>query len=1138
MRMFACVVAVSVVGAVWAAEDAGYLIRLRSGGKPAFMRFVEADGKKIAAPLRPEEESVGQFGLPEARIGFWHRMGKFADGRLPCLYVRPSLKGFLRSGRLCPEGVALTNAWKTLPGVCDRAIRLDVMTDDYGETALWGDGSWLTRLGTREKCPRSIWFDSTESNVVTKVRSLYAGVDTRLFLPLDIKLVPRPGSFTNAVTERIALPKDVPWFLADANQSSDAAVCKMVVGAYDLECDGYTGRAPAEAYPYSIHYHVPTRVYTKAHVVFALENDTNRFVRVANFRIGRYLPYGSGSDMYSDSKFDLTAGIPSDCREIGTVRRDRETLKVYYAAVPLANDKVLDVTVRAPCVDFEILGPVDEGWVRHYPDKKRKSAFHFLGVTLEKGVVSLDEISDKGHPLNAWTFDEKEKSCGFKVRAQCGATKANLRWKCRDVDGRTVLSGDESLSFSALGEEKVAPVNLNALKEPGLFKVEAELKGDDGSVLRHEMRVALLVASGRVVSREKSPYAVWPWPGGTHGTPTQADDWLAPLGPAGIRKVTAPQFPLACYGKYKDVTFAGWVMPLRQEEFDATAGCFRAKDGKDGETRFVEDLKAKIAKLPYVDHVMIWHEGAPGTDGNIPEELLGRPVPPATAAQIRAAKYMNECGRILRKHFPHLPTRVGNTGSNIQQMAALGRGGANFDYVDAIGNEATCQTICPERLMCGNVNGAHVARRVAEHYAKRPIRVDGCYEFTSRRAHHLGERLEAAWIVRDGILGLVNGYTLLDLAGVYDVRTGYADTIWGSGGSLFGRLPYCAPRELYVAYAALTKALDGVTFVRQLDTGSSTVYAALFRRCDGRFATAVWCSRGEAELDFEVPGNGTVMDMFGREKPLRAGWAFSPKRVTAGACPSYVLTGKPVEGAKIVRRTFPAEEARAALGRPGDHSMAAAEPYLKPEPRLMQKNLKSLPMLVTNDHFAVSIVKDAERGASVELRHLDERHDPKQSNLFTEVTTIRLKKPIRLEGRPRAVGVWVKGNSNRGAIRFEVRDAKGYVYANYLVDAPGLAYNPFDWPGVQGVDFDGWCFVSSAFEKGDLHLDEKLGLIGRAVLDPWIDITPFGHAGQKGLHYPIEVTAISVEFNPEKFGLRDFEKSAPTILLHDVVGIE
>ena len=261
---------------------------------------------------------------------------------------------------------------------------------------------------------------------------------------------------------------------------------------------------------------------------------------------------------------------------------------------------------------------------------------------------------------------------------------------------------------------------------------------------------------------------------------------------------------------------------------------------------------------------------------------------------------VNEIGRICHKHFPGIPLQIGNTSASVGAVAVPLRGGAKEEYYDLVGMEIPSQTIVPERLIEVGLLGQNVAKAVGKKMTGRDFRTGGCLEFVYRSDRDLGadgERLMAEWHMRDLVISLMNGYTLASPAELFDCTTGYCNTIWGVVG-LVRRVPFAYPKLAYLAYAVLTKALDGVKFVREIPTGSTTVYAAEFLRKDGLYATAFWCARGEADLVCDA--RGELWTMEGRRSSV-GGW-FSDAKFTCSGAPCYLISKKPCASVTIAGR--------------------------------------------------------------------------------------------------------------------------------------------------------------------------------------------------------------------------------------------
>ena len=142
-------------------------------------------------------------------------------------------------------------------------------------------------------------------------------------------------------------------------------------------------------------------------------------------------------------------------------------------------------------------------------------------------------------------------------------------------------------------------------------------------------------------------------------------------------------------------------------------------------------------------------------------------------------------------------------------------------------------------------------------------------ETNYRRDTFLGQELQAEYYVRDALLGVCWRFPFVNIADPVDAGNQYVETPWGNDG-LCNRWPFLYPKRSYVAYAALTKALDCVTDVKSIPTGDDCVYAIECPRRDGKTAYALWTSYGKADLELEVSGNVTRLSFFGRESNAEA----------------------------------------------------------------------------------------------------------------------------------------------------------------------------------------------------------------------------------------------------------------------------
>ncbi len=1040
-------------------------------------------------------------------------------------YVRPHLEPYGCRQKMVPSGYQVVTNWASFPPASSHPLRLGFDFRPDGSAGIWLEGSYIQRFEKRGAPRLGVAAVEIETNAVARLEKLppaTADVDTSryLLIPLDAK--PLPGPFSNAayaspLAAGVGHFGGAPIRVVPPVAAPDVGRCRTGKGGWALEVDDYTGRTPLFGFPSAIHYRVPSAAYTRAHILFALDDNKKR-ERILTVRLARYIKNGSGENMIGDRVVKLAEGdMPPDIEQVGAIVRDGREYPVYRMAVVLNLAPVMDFAHGGGYLDFELLGKRSGV----HADNASTSAFTILGVTLEKSPVSFAVKPPSGAPGNVFTADEADRHTTLALYAERDNAEANLSWRAYGIDGKNVFTGSKHLSFAHAGERGEVRLDLSRVSDPGLYYLDTVV--DDGvTAVTNGARFAILPPSGRVVDKYRSPYATW-WFFGSHGSPDKYEIGGPIMQKAGIRKMSYRGLSTNACERY-DITFTGNVKAPGQGNFDPATGHFKDADGLSGEEWFRREVQRQIDAVPWVDHILIWHESCPPSA--IPEEVLGLPVPEATDADRAAGAYVNECGRLVRKYFPKLRIQIGNSSASIGAAFRPFRGGAKPEYYDSIGIETPSQTMMPERLLVWGLQGMVISKEVASLYAKRDVALAGCWEYVYRTERALGEQVQAEWYVRDVLISLANRMTLISPAILFDVRNSYYNTLWGRAGMLL-RAPGCYPKRSYVAYAALTKALDGVTLLGQHDTGSTTVYGLSFRRADGRHASAFWCARGEAELALGLKGPAEATDMYG--KPLRflGGGIFGgPRRIVASEGPVYVVSDEPVTDVRIAKRTFRQAEAVAAACKEVYRFDSASSVSNAPDARIESKWHLCLPIMKPSKDFSVAEVDDPEHGRCLEVSLDTSRTNV--SHYVTEYTTLRLAEPAVIEGPANRLGIWVKGNSSWGQVRFEIEDAEGGIFVNY---SHPKNWDTLDWQGLLCVNFDGWSFVSVRLDDKGLQYSDKYGLSN----SPW---QKEAGKGTRKIDFPVKLRAVTVGINREKLDLTDFKPSVPAIRLGAVMAGE
>ena len=800
-----------------------------------------------------------------------------------------------------------------------------------------------------------------------------------------------------------------------------------------------------------------------------------------------------GGNKLKQTTLDFTKGVPETCRKVGEVALNGKTVPLYYTLVDVDLGKIVDFTT-ADYMDFEFTGKLWENFQQDdksmRPDPSSTSSFNIFGVTLVKSPVKATPVL--ANPANCFTKDMAKKTTSLEIASAFGTAKGEVSYRILDEDGKTVREGTES--FSVSGSQKKTVVADYSNFEEGWYEIFWTVKEGGKAILTHRGALGVLPPAGRKWSQTGSPYATWLFMG-THGTPTDGDLAGTLLQMAGIRKASLDQKYGAKYG----------VIPIGS----AYAPKMSDLDKPDFEKKTIEEIeKAKKAK-PFVDHVMVWHESAPGGEDAY-YELLGLPVPPPDERTKKrnetVARYVTEVGRIVHKNFPGLKLQIGNSSASMGAVTYPMRGGADPSAYDSIGLESPSQMVPPERYNEVGLLGLFAARDLASKWAKRPVKVNGCYEFIYRSERDIGQELQGEYQARDVLITLAHGFTLISPGIFFDCSSGYYNGLWGGSG-IMERGPWCYPKKAYVAYAVATKVLDDVKYTRSLDTGSSTVYALEFKRADGKYVTATWAVRGE--YDFDFAGKADLVSLYGKK-----GTKHGSGRVV------YIISAKPLEGFKVSNRSFPLEDG-IFKDAPLVCDIAETPFTVEPDPDVTSVSHGFMPQMKPGV-FETQKVEDAERGAAIEVTL---KSDPaKTTSYWTEFTTLRFAEPVPVPGEPVALGVEVFGNSNWGQFRFEIEDADGEVFKN-ISTGSSWGCDIMDWPGRLAVAFDGWSWVGQSLHANKLFPDHSPA----TYEEQW---QSFG--GDKKIKYPIKVRALTIGMNRDRTSLFGFEPAAPSIKVKSI----
>lgn len=1031
-------------------------------------------------------------------------------------HVRPRLRRYHTSYSVTDTYRDLLRDWDQLPRASECPLKVECRRNATG-LAVWLNGRYAGELPGAAKELRF-----TLAPTASLKEPVSTGTETVAdpYLPLDLAALRRARAFAGAacsVPPGLRTVAGVPLRVAPGAGSADVGLVREGQGNWALEVDEFLARSAFDGLLTEVHFAVPAAPYTRAWVLCAVDPDPAKDP-VLTTRLTRYLESGAGNNLLADTTTRLPrlgetpgAGITA----VGSVTHAGGQVPLYLVEVPLRTGAILDLAMGQTALNFEFLGKT---WENHEqldhsgkPDPRSTSAVQLFGVTLERSPVGLELV--QAQPGNVFAGTETAETTA--VLKALAPASGHLAWTIRDVDGRQVGHAAVPYRFGRAGEEQTVRVPL-AQAEPGWYELSLSVLDAAGkALLEHPARFALLGPDERQAGYE-SPFGVW-WFDGAHNTPRE----LAFAGPllrkAGIRCVA--------WTRHTEAEMAPWG--LTKPQVNTTLGFKDLDNPQPALAKAEAALRRQLQDYPHLREVLIFHESGPGND--VPVELVGL-RPELTAAQHkreqRYADLLNLAGQFYREKFPQLKLIVGNNSCSQACIAAILRHGGKPEYIDSIGIESPSQVYPPEKLVEGSLQGLHLAQDTAKLLSGRDLPANGCYEFVCRSERDMGEQQQAEWYARDLLISLANRFTLAGPGILFDCASAYYNTLWGGSG-LLGRGPYGYPKRSYVAYATLTNVLDRARLLRQVPTGSTTVYALEFERADQQRVAALWAARGEAEftLTYAADTAVRVVDLYGRRRELRT--VDRRLTVTGGTAATYVLARQPLSEVTLGARRFPRDAARARratvvapLDRAEslvlDSADAALETPLQPP--------LTLPLRQRGE-FALRGVEDPQRGRCVELELRTDRR-PTLSQYITEYTTLRLSQPVPVPGEPTALGVWVKGNSNWGRVMFEVVDAEGEVWRS--VGTGGWGCDILDWPANLAVNFDGWNFVALPLGDTGLFPDHSPG----PRLEQWVS-----NGGNKRFDFPLRLTALMVEMNRRPLALLDFEPVSPTLRLRDFGGI-
>lgn len=1008
-------------------------------------------------------------------------------------------------------------AWEAqIPNALRHSLRIDIKPGTGG-LHVYLDGIYSAKL-PGDSTIVSVRITGGTGPSVLNAKPYKDQLSTPEFEAADFSRIANPGAMKNA---KVSLKpgfqtiSGVPMVVLDGAHSSDLSLVKGLRGLnFTLERDYYMSRTAWERYPESQQSAIPNGYYSDAYILFALDPDPAKD-RAFSFRLGRFV----GGRVVAFATTDVflpekDAEFPENIKKVGDIVRNGESLPLYLGRFKIPCGEILDVITRDPYaprrdyMDFEFMGRRSGRGVyadvSHRPSPQFKSAVNLFGVTFRRAGVYLDMIQSE--PGNIFYNDDVPETGVLVTSVRPG--KYTLRWSILDSYGKETLKKmEKELSFANVGEMQKITVPLD-MPEEGLYGLRVEILDNGVADIVHDASFALLGKDTRLAEPIESPFGSWYTP--HHFGTSDPEIYMRIFHKIGVRRPCG-------LGKLVDkngVLLHADLIKKYKLTLNQLGWCGMPPENatdEEMEKHFSDAWDAQIKAFPDCKYVTIYHESY--GDYYVPE-AHGEKVE-ATEKDVRFAKVATSIAAWFRKNHPDIKLCYGNNTSSQSLTAALLRCNFKPEYLDFVGIETPGQGCVPERLWKGGTQGTWYAQEVGRTYGL-DLKVTGCFEFTMR-PERLFDSLheQAAYFMRDALIGLSYGYETLGISGLNDAGGWYSQTLWGSDG-LCRRGPLFYPKPLLLAYSTMTKVLDQIKFgPKTMDTGNLSAYAIEFDRKRGDHVYAFWVPKGESEMTFDFPKSvdAELVDCFGKSKKV-SGKDFT---LTASIFPSYLIVREKADSVRHSKTISPKPPESFKVAVPFDRikdlSIVAAPRSLRADDLHLQPG-----------KFEVSEVNDEEMGKCIEIKLIREGSLP---DIAPEYIRIDLEKPAILEGTPDELGLWVKGDGGWGKVGFDIQDARGYRYRN---ETHGNAWEGsiVDFACRSYINFKGWYFMTYPLDAKGVKHRRQVSLGGRWTAEPGVNDPP---------EYPIQLNAIHVTLRRKTLNPNAMKETPGVIRIKDFGGI-
>ena len=320
---------------------------------------------------------------------------------------------------------------------------------------------------------------------------------------------------------------------------------------------------------------------------------------------------------------------------------------------------------------------------------------------------------------------------------------------------------------------------------------------------------------------------------------------------------------------------------------------------------------------------------------------------------------------------------------------------------------------------------------------------------------------------------------------------------WGEthyGGGMCDKIPLLSPREVYSAYATLTRQLNRMNFVKIVPTRSNTTFCLQFKHYKtGELLHVLWTLRGKRLASLTAGPKDKVFVYDAMDNMI-----FESLGGVTGPVKSSLVYVRGLSGDPAIKLgppdhsdSQPGKET-IRLGDLGDGSWTVSS-----ERDLIYEDSHSEFIRRFPGKFSIKPLPAEEKyGKALSIRLEKQDRERKTMPFYT---TLVPKKPIVIPGRASHLGMWVRASSDWGRVVYCLKDTKGERWIS--VGQKG-EWNVDDTHCWSQFCFDRWRYL-------------RFEMPGNQPYDVFRDMgtTYWGHYGQGDgiVDYPLTLEKIIVE---------------------------